>query len=374
MSGRKLWLAAALALVAAPAFAERPEAQDGGGGARAAAGSRQQATGSSSAVTRGAAPAPGVSGPQARHPRAGTGTGGYYGYGRYGYYGHYPYYYRPYYGSRFYYPGFYSGLYWGSPYYYGGYYGPGYYAPGYGPPYYRNAGSVRLIVKPEETRVYVDGYYAGIVDDFDGIFQRLNLAPGRHEITLKLDGFRTHGFRVYVPIDQTLKIHFDMARGTGEDPTDVVGTPPENYREDQDHYTRRDYHAPVGPYAGDDRRDYPGDEDRYRDDRNGDDRYDNDRYGNDQGRDESVDDQDARIQDDRGAQGDAGTLRLDVRPDDASIYVDGAFRGTARDVAGVTLEPGHHRVEVVRPGFRTVEREVEIQAGGSQELNVDLNR
>ena len=56
-----------------------------------------------------------------------------------------------------------------------------------------------------------------IVDDFDGIFQRLNLSPGRHEITLKLDGYRTHHFRVYVPVDQTLKLHHDMVRGAGED-------------------------------------------------------------------------------------------------------------------------------------------------------------
>lgn len=371
MSGRKLWMAVAVALVAPPAFAARPEARDGGGGSRAvvAAGSRHQPSGSSSAVTRGAPVSRGVTGPQARHPRAGTGTGGYYGYSGRGY------------GYRSYYPGFYSGLYWGSPYYYGGYYGGSSYAPAYGPPYYRDAGSLRLIVKPEETRVYVDGYYAGIVDDFDGIFQRLNLQPGRHELALKLDGFRTHRFRVYVPVDQTLKIHYEMARGTGEDATDeVVGTPPENYREDQDQdqYTRREDQAAAGPSAGEGGRDYPGDDDRYGgndkavDDRYGNDQGQDDRYGNDQGRDEG--DREAGVQDGRSAQGDEGRLQLDVRPDDASIYVDGAFRGTARDIPSVNLGPGHHRVEVVRPGFRTVEREVEIEAGGSQKLGVELER
>ena len=57
---------------------------------------------------------------------------------------------------------------------------------------YRDSGSVRVIVEPEQARVYVDGYYAGIADDFDGIFQRLSIPPGRHEITVKLDGYRTH--------------------------------------------------------------------------------------------------------------------------------------------------------------------------------------
>ena len=34
-------------------------------------------------------------------------------------------------------------------------------------------------------------YYAGIVDDFDGFFQRLTLPPGQHDITLYLEGYRT---------------------------------------------------------------------------------------------------------------------------------------------------------------------------------------
>ena len=34
-----------------------------------------------------------------------------------------------------------------------------------------------MLVDPAEARVYVDGYYAGTVDDFDGLFQRLNVSP-----------------------------------------------------------------------------------------------------------------------------------------------------------------------------------------------------
>src|SRR5687768_16633999 len=32
---------------------------------------------------------------------------------------------------------------------------------------------VRVLVTPADAAVYVDGYYAGVVDDFDGILQRL---------------------------------------------------------------------------------------------------------------------------------------------------------------------------------------------------------
>src|SRR5262245_48645054 len=55
--------------------------------------------------------------------------------------------------------------------------------PPYGyPRVYDNTASVRVQVKPKEAEVYVDGYYAGLVDDFDGIFQRLHLPPGPHDI------------------------------------------------------------------------------------------------------------------------------------------------------------------------------------------------
>ena len=95
--------------------------------------------------------------------------------------GYYRPYYRPYYYSSFYYPYYYPGFYspfyfgfsWGypysyAPYYYAPYgYGPYAYAPYYGPIVYDTA-SARLQVTPRNTQVYVDGYFAGLVDEFDG--------------------------------------------------------------------------------------------------------------------------------------------------------------------------------------------------------------
>jgi hypothetical protein len=94
------------------------------------------------------------------------------------------------------------------------------------------------------------------------------------------------------------------------------------------------------------------DDDRY-------DRRDDGRYeGRDAGRDE----------------GDTGSVRLQVSPRDASVYVDGEFRGSGRQAANLRLRPGRHRIEVVRPGFRTVEREVDVQAGRSTDLEFELER
>jgi hypothetical protein len=69
-----------------------------------------------------------------------------------------------------------------------------------------------------------------------------------------------------------------------------------------------------------------------------------------------------------------GRLRLTVRPADASVYIDGAFRGSGREAAQMSLPPGRHRVEVVRPGFRTIERDVEIAPGDTSDLTIELDK
>lgn len=343
MTGRGVVLMG-LALVTAPglALADRAVPRDGGSTSSSSAGSSHHSSGGSSSSSgsstsssssspsydsgSSASSRPPLTDAQRRHPRAGTGTGpggardrgyrdrgGYY-YGSSYYYGGYPY------SRRYYGPSWYGYDYWYSPYYYSGYYG-------YSPRYYRHrdSGSLRLQVQPEKTRVYVDGYYAGIVDDFDGLLQRLYLPPGRHEVTLKLDGYRNHTFKVYVPIDQTIKVHHEMVRGAGEGTVDVVGGPVDYARFDE----REDR--------------------RYRD------------------RDDDDDD-------DGLDREDAGSLRLRIHPGDASVYVDGRFHGAARDLESLRLAPGRHRVEVVRPGFRTVEREVEVNKGRSTELDVELSK
>ena len=71
------------------------------------------------------------------------------------------------------------------------------YPYGYGYRTYEPEASVRLEVKPKEAEVYVDGFYAGIVDDFDGTFQRLRVPPGEHELELWLEGYRTVRQKVF---------------------------------------------------------------------------------------------------------------------------------------------------------------------------------
>ena len=87
--------------------------------------------------------------------------------------------------------------------------------PGYPYPAYRYEAPdlfVKFDVKPKEAAVYVDGYFAGVVDDYDGAFQRLRTAPGGHEITLFLEGYRTYSERVYLSADNTFKFKHRMEK------------------------------------------------------------------------------------------------------------------------------------------------------------------
>ncbi len=367
MKGWRMAMAVALVLTAPAAFADRAKAREGGssgdrssgssgsssvgerhhssdsGSARStgsAVGERHRpsdsgvASSSSSRTSKAAPPRP-LTDAERRHPRAGSGTAGrgsYYPsyYYRYGYN---PYYYRPYYGYWGYwgYSPSYWDLYWDGGWGYGYATGPHhYYGTRYRSRYYNDIGSIRLMVEPEETKVYVDGYYAGEADDFDGIFQRLHVSPGRHDISLKLQGHQSHRLKVYVPPDETLKIHYQMVRGPESQTTEAtVGRP-----WDEERYERRERYSV--------RRDRDDDEDE--------------------------------DEEDEADEDETGILRIDLEPKDATVYVDGEFHGSGRDARRLELAPGRHKIEIVRPGYKTVERQVDVRPGRSEDLEVHLEK
>ena len=116
----------------------------------------------------------------------------------------YPYYpYYPYYGWAFglgYY-GFY-GFYdpwWG----WGGAYGGDGYGYGYGSDQ-GGRGGLKLKVEPTNAEVYVDGYYMGTVDDFDGTFQKLELEVGAHHVEIRAPGYQTIAFDVRIEFGDTV--------------------------------------------------------------------------------------------------------------------------------------------------------------------------
>jgi hypothetical protein len=66
------------------------------------------------------------------------------------------------------------------------------------------AGGLRLKIQPQDAQVYVDGYYAGVVDDFNGHFQRLELVPGPHHVEVRAPGRRSLEFDVVIQSRHTI--------------------------------------------------------------------------------------------------------------------------------------------------------------------------
>jgi hypothetical protein len=123
-------------------------------------------------------------------------------------------------------------------YFYDPFFGPypwwprGWYTYGYYPTL-QNRAVVRVTATPVDAAVYVDGFYAGVVDDFDGFFEGLPLPAGGHEITIYHEGYRTVQRRIYVAPATTFKLREDLERlppGMASEPPALappVPAPPE---------------------------------------------------------------------------------------------------------------------------------------------------
>ena len=240
-------------------------------------------------------------------------------------------------GSYYYRRPYYDPWYFGYPWY------AGYYA--YPQRYYRYdlGASLRLQVSPRQTEVFVDGYYAGNVDEFDGVFQRLDIEPGEHEIELYLPGHRTVVQRVYLQPGKTSRIRLEMQPlGPGEpEPVKPSGT---------------SAITPSRPGAGPGASRRPGP----------------------QPRDSRADDDGGVVRTDPDVRtaNDYGSLALRVQPGPATITIDGERwegpEGNERLV--VELPPGRHVIEVQKDGYRRYTTEITVSAGEATTLNVALTR
>ena len=307
---------------------------------------------------------------------ASSSVGFFLGVNRY-HHGYYNHFYRPYYRPNFYRP-YFGGFY--NPYYYGSGYGYGYGYPG---SYYRRAylAEIRTEVKPQDARVYIDGDYVGVADDFDGWWQRLEVPPGRHRLTFRSPGFAPYVIDIRVYPGRDAHIKYEMRPGQDQIAELEMRLPREEYSrrddgpdryEDTDRYRRRDSYRDQS------------DRDRYQ--RRERDRYDDrDRqYGD---RDKRYDDRDTRREDkpyfgeqqgSRERDSNRRTFTLNIEPPDATIYIDGNYYGTANDNGGPTLQillaEGVHRVEVVRPGYASFSQDITVSRSGENHLSITLQK
>ena len=103
----------------------------------------------------------------------------------------------------------------------GAYYG-GYDPWGWSDPYpdggsYDYDGKLKLKVKPRQADVFVDGYFSGSVDDYDGNFQELHLEPGPHRIEIRLEGYDTLSFEVRILPNQTVTYRGELRKHAATD-------------------------------------------------------------------------------------------------------------------------------------------------------------
>jgi PEGA domain-containing protein len=220
----------------------------------------------------------------------------------------------PFYGYPYHYDPFWMG-------WYGYQYRP---YPRYG--YYEPAAELRTQVTPRQAEVYVDGYLTGTVDDFDGIFQRLRVPLGEHEITIYYEGYRSiHQKMLFRPFESyTLREAMQpLAAGDAPEPRPVPserapsqGPPPRG-------------RAPM-PAPGD--RDADRSADRF------------------------------------------GAVAVRVQPADADVFIDGERWETpaGENRLLVELSEGTHRVEIRKAGYKTYTSSITIRSGETVTLNVSL--
>lgn len=77
-------------------------------------------------------------------------------------------------------------------------------------------GSVRIKANVSEAKVYVDGALAGLVDEFDGLKDHLELATGKHTIELRAEGYTTASAEVEISKGKTKTVRLDLKKGGSE--------------------------------------------------------------------------------------------------------------------------------------------------------------
>lgn len=260
--------------------------------------------------------------------------------------------YRPYYYRPFGYPYGYYGYGYGYPYY------------GYGYPYrsqYYGYGEIRTEIKPDEARVYLDGDYVGVADDFNSWYQRLNIEPGKHRLVFRAQGYQPYAVTMRILPGRDYHIKQQLQPGNDAIPDSEMRL----QDSERDHqYSSRDRNRDY------DQRYSPRDRDRDYDSN----RRDEGQYNRDEERYDSDRDRGEYEQDTRGKT----MMTFQVEPKDATIYIDGDYYGTAdaqnNNEIQVLLPDGTHRVEVVRPGYETFSKDIVVNDRATRSITIQLEK
>lgn len=288
---------------------------------------------------------------------------------------------RPSFGFGF---GYGYGPYWSDPYWYGYGYGPYYRGGYYGRYGYGRASNWAVVdtdVSPESARVYLDGQYIGTADDFDGFPDYLYLRRGHYRVEFRLEGYQPRTIDVDARPGVKIDIDEKLPRISGAPRYGSYDTP--EPRGGVRRFWGKRSNVSVEMTDEDDV--YADGRPGYREPRR--ERYDDDEYSEERNRDDresEVDREDLRRDEwRRGGAAEPGDTRgdtrilLEIRPDDASIYLDDRFIGKASDLdsdSGLAVAPGRHTLVVSRPGYRERRIEVNVSRGETENVEITLER
>jgi hypothetical protein len=203
---------------------------------------------------------------------------------------------------------------WGG-YGYAGYYGPYYDTyednEGSSAPPPQGPATIETGVSPSRAEVVVDGEVVGYAGDYNGRWDKLSVAPGPHTITFRATGYRSLVVDLEARPGATYAFHDTLAAGDGEERRTLTAAEPA---------APQVAHAPSSaPVA-------------------------------------------------------TGRLRIHAEPADSAVYLDGEYLGMGADLARIhgslAVATGTHRLEVVRPGYASAVRTIDV--GETDPASVEL--
>jgi hypothetical protein len=211
-------------------------------------------------------------------------------------------------------------------------------------------GAVDLNVRPQKAAVYVNGQHIGKVDRFNGYPGYLWLEEGTYDLVFYKEGYVTTHREVSLYAGVVIDFQLELLPGEATPADEVLAAvlkerEPERVAESGS--SGQDQEARAGSPEP---RPHP---------------YETRRFRPRQPRERAP-----------GGAVEVARVLLSVDPEDASIYLDGRFLGLAVDLggsgAGLMVNPGEHRLSVVRPGFKAQELVFEVEAGERLDLAVTL--
>jgi len=207
---------------------------------------------------------------------------------------------------------------------------------------------VSIDVRPKDARVHLDDRFVGRARYFGGKPGYLYLEPGTYDLELRLEGYRT----VLVDLEATPSCRYDLkhrmerAKGTSS------GAPKDTFGKGEPFNRVYKPRVKIEPEVASSHRSGPDPSLR----------RDLDRRSN-------------RATDVVKMPG--SSLRLRVRPDSASVSIDGVFVATGRELASMqgplATTAGKHDVVVSASGFVAASKSIELVEGEVLELEISLS-